>query len=199
MKGSVANRINEVVDSLLNRKPTIDAESIINVVMENPDIVWAVARIGIAKRVRHRMSPKTDGDPYSMYLEGYGVHNLSQLVTIKVGRTKLEIEARLLTPADLRDYIRSLEISAENAPKIAKARKLLEEMTPYYRQDRKLNLERFCELKLAGVPPPKVGLTATERSERIREQWARLTPEQRKAIHEKRLQTRAAKKAETEK
>lgn len=191
MKGSITNRINDLIDRALARSPDVEDEQIIADVMNDPEIVWDIAKIEISKRVRERRAPKSAMHPYQMYFKGYGFKDFSQRVTIKVGGTQISKPLRTMTVTDFRDYVRSLEISAENTPKIAAARKLLEEMTPYARKQRNLTFEAYCDLLAAGTPPPKIGLSAQERSERIREQWARLTPAERRAIHEKRLKTRA--------
>lgn len=201
MTGSIAGRINAMVDAALNQKPQATDEEITAAIMENPEIVWDVAIADVGQRVRKRMlaNRRRAPHPYQALFDEYGFRDPSRPVTIKTGDAHIDVPPLLMDKADLRDWVRSLEIAAENGPKLRNARKLLEDFTVYERKYRKINVERYFDLLAAGTPRPEVTLLSqAERSEKIRQQWAALTPAQRRAVHEKRLKTRAenaAKKA----
>jgi hypothetical protein len=200
MEGTIAGRINALVDAALNQKPHATDEEITVAIMENPELVWDAAKVRISEQVRKRRTAKRHRpqNPYQTFFEGYGFQDLSEIVTIKAGAGELRMERRRMGKIDIRDWVRSLEISAENKPKLNAARKLLEDFTAYERKYRGLNLERYFDLLAAGVPKPEMVLSKSERSEKIRQQWAALTPAERRAIHEKRLKTRAANLAKAE-
>lgn len=200
MKETITNRINALVDAALNQKPKATEEEIRAAIMENPEIVWDTASADVGKRVRARMLVKRRSapHPYQELFEGYGFRDPSRPVTIKTGDVHIDVPLGRMDKADLRDYVRSLEIAAENGPKLRDARKLLDDFTAYERKYRKINVDRYFDLLAAGTPRPELTLSQSQRSEKIRQQWAALTPEQRRAVHEKRLKTRAenaAKKA----
>jgi hypothetical protein len=201
MQVSLKSRLNALIDAALNERPRASDEETTSSVMADPAIVWDVARMEIDKRVRARRRSAPASHPYQAFFEGYGFRTLDEAVVIKTGAVRIEMPRGEMAPIDLRDYIRSLEISAESRKKLVSARKLLADMSPYARVYRRsepkgiFTVQRYFELLAAGTPPPQVGLTPTERSLVAKRRWESMTPEQRRASHEKRLKTRASKTA----
>lgn len=107
---------------------------------------WARERLLLLIREEGRKNQaEAEPGPYQMFLEGF--ESLSERVPILAGRQGIP-----LATATLMDLRKSLKFTRfRQREKNERIATLIREMEPYARTRRGLTVERYCELRAAGV------------------------------------------------
>ncbi len=110
-------------------------------------LAWARERLAVLIRQQmRRKQPKPEPGPYQMFLEGFG--SLTERLPLP-GRGRVTLA--MATIVDLRRSLKMTRLKARE--KARRTASLIEEMEPYAKTRRGLTVERYCELRAAGVKP----------------------------------------------
>lgn len=127
-------------DVLLKAEPTLIA-------------AWAAEKLArLIRQTRLAMSTTQD-NPYQMFFEGFRSFDERLPMKLRRGGAKMT-SLGSATITELRGNLRAQRDKA--SAKAQRTVKLIEEMAPYSKHARGLTVQRYCELRAAGVKPREV-------------------------------------------
>jgi len=149
MKPGAISKLRSLIDLEVERKPHASEAEVVTSIIENSiDIIAEFVRERVAHLVHERFAKppgvRPEPGPYQMFFAGFG--SLAERISLP-GRG-----GKTLANATIADLRNSLKVTRDRANGKAQAlQALIREMAPYEKTRRGLTVERYCELRAAGV------------------------------------------------
>ena len=140
-----SRKIRALIRAAAELDPAASGQQIAQIIAQRePGLLqaWVADKIAAILREEHRNA--RPAGPYQEFFEGF--RDLTERVPLKAGGGVPLAKATL---TDLRYSLRITRGRAES--KVQPTLRLIEGMAPYTKVQRGLNVERYCELKAAGV------------------------------------------------
>lgn len=155
MTESNTTKLRQIIAVTARRNAQVGEAEIVNMLFENEaELVmeWARERLTLFVRQQTRSKePLPEAGPYQMFLVGF--ESLAE-------RLPLPGRGKPLAMATIVDLRRSLKITRHKAwEKVKPTIALIKDMAPYAKTRRGLTVERYCELRAAGVSPRRAEKT----------------------------------------
>ncbi len=151
MKPGGLSKLKNAIDLEVKRNPRASEPEVVTFILGNRvDVIAEFVRDRVAYFVHARFvkarDVTPDPGPYQMFFEGFA--SLSERISLP-GRG-----GKALAKATIADLRSSLKVTRDRAYEKAKAMEaLIREMAPFEKTRRGLTVERYCELRAAGVEP----------------------------------------------